>query len=45
MTAIIVFTGVLFTGLYFIWRGERKEKQKAKIIEMELDEHEEKISK
>lgn len=45
MLEIIIFSLVLFTGLYFIRRGERKEKQKAKIIEMQLDEHEEKISK
>ncbi len=43
MTGFIVFTWVLFVGLYFIWRGERNE-NRAKVIKMDLDEHEEKIS-
>lgn len=45
MIPIIVFTLVLFTGLYFIWRCETREKEQAKVIEMELDEHEKEISK
>lgn len=27
MLEVIVFTLVLFTGLYFIWRGERKNRK------------------
>lgn len=43
MIPIFVFAIVMSTGLYFIWRGERKEK-KAKIVKMDLDEFEKEIS-
>lgn len=41
MIPILIPCLVLFTGLYFIWRGERKQ---GKVVKMELDECEEKIS-
>lgn len=44
---IIVFSFVMFTGLYFIWRGESNERKRSKVIKMEtdLDEFEKEISK
>lgn len=34
MIPISIFCLVLFTGLYFIWRGERKE---GKVVKMKTD--------
>lgn len=45
MIPISVFIIVMSTGIYFIWRSERKSK-KGKIVEMrELDDFEKEISK